>query len=180
MFVLESQTNHFIGVLLIIFLAATQGRTGRAGSFWLICYALPGTILHELTHFLVALVTGGRPCGFSIIPRQREGVLSDGSTRRVWVLGSVSLGNAGIFSAVPTAIAPLGLIVIAWFLYRHWFSWFPADTSHTIFLYLVIYLFCYSAIPSRQDLKIAFSSFPGILLYGGLAGLFICFYCLKS
>ncbi|WP_243688956.1 hypothetical protein [Geotalea toluenoxydans] len=50
----DPQTNHFAGILLTIFLATMQERVGRAGSFRLILFALPGTILHELAHFVVA------------------------------------------------------------------------------------------------------------------------------
>jgi hypothetical protein len=32
--------------------------------------ALPGTLLHEMSHFLVAALTGGRPSSFSVIPRR--------------------------------------------------------------------------------------------------------------
>ncbi|GAB7028426.1 hypothetical protein [Geotalea toluenoxydans] len=172
----DPQTNHFAGILLTIFLATMQERVGRAGSFRLILFALPGTILHELAHFVVALITGGRPHGLSIIPRRQYCTIADGSSRRLWVLGSVSFGNAGIFSTVPTALAPLGLIAIAWYLYRHWFAWFPADTLHTILLYAAVYLFCYSSVPSTKDLKVACSSPAGLLLYGCLAtGLFYFF-----
>jgi hypothetical protein len=166
MIVHDPKTTHFAGLLLVIFLAAAQERVGRAGAFWLILFALPGTILHEMAHYLVALVTGGSPRGFSIIPRTRA--FADGSSRRQWVLGSVSLAKAGALSAVPTALAPLGLIVVAWYLYGHWFAWFPADTPHTLLLYGVVYLFCYSAVPSRADLQVAFSSTPSLVLYSSL------------
>jgi hypothetical protein len=174
---LDSHTNHFLGILLTIVLAATHERAGRAGSIWLILYALPGTLLHELAHFIVALVTGGRPRGFSIMPRRGDCLLPDGTCRKTWVLGSVSLGNPGMFSAVPTAIAPMGLIFIAWFIYRRWYTWFPADSLHTLLLYLTVYLFCYSSIPSKQDIKVACSSLPGLMFYGGLAA-GLCVYFL--
>lgn len=164
------QTNHFAGILLTIILAASHERIGRTGSFWPIIFALPGTVLHELAHFVVALVTGGKPRGFSIVPHRRCCTLADGSSRKLWILGSVTLGNAGMFSAVPTALAPLGLIVVAWYLYRHWFSWFPGDTVHTLLLYATVYLFCYSSIPSSTDLKVAFSHLPSLLFYG-------CLFC---
>src|SRR6185369_580953 len=65
--------HHFAGLLLVILLAVLQARVGRAGAFWQICWALPGTTLHELAHLLVAAVTGGRPVGFSIIPHREPG-----------------------------------------------------------------------------------------------------------
>jgi hypothetical protein len=167
----DDMTSHFAGIILTIFLAATQGRIGRIGSFWQILYAVPGTILHETAHFLVALVTGGRPSGFTIIPRARECTLADGSLRRMWVLGSVTIGNAGTLSAVPAGLAPLLLIGAAYYLFSHWFAWFPADLPHTLLMYLTVYLFSYSSIPSPRDIKVACSSLTSMALYGGLFAL---------
>ena len=164
----DALANHFSGIILTIFLATIQGRIGRIGPFWQILYAIPGTLLHELAHFLVALVTGGRPSGFSIIPRPRECALADGSQRRMWVLGSVSIGNAGTLSALPTGLAPLSLVAAAYYLYSHWLFWYPADLQHTLIMYLSVYLLCYSSVPSTQDIKVAFSSITGLILYGGI------------
>lgn len=180
MTITDQQTYHFAGILLTIFLAAIQSRAERVGSLWLILSTLPGTVLHELAHFVVALVTGGRPRGLSIMPKSRDCTYADGSSRRMWVLGSVSLGRVGTFSAVPTALAPLGLIMVAWFFYHHWFTWFPSDLLHTLCLYLIIYVFCSSSIPSKQDLKVAFSSLSGLLLYGLLTIFFFCAYMLPA
>ncbi|HBA87344.1 MAG TPA: hypothetical protein DCZ75_04940 [Geobacter sp.] len=158
--------HHFTGVLLVISLAVLQGRVGRAGAFWQICWALPGTLLHELSHLVLAAVTGGRPVGFSVIPRREAG---SGATAR-WVLGSVTISRSGPVSALPSALAPLLLNVVAYYLYVGWGGWFPADLPHTLLMYVVIYVFSYSSIPSGQDVKVALSSPAGVLLYGLLGG----------
>lgn len=158
--------HHFLGVLLVISLAVLQARVGRAGTFRQICWALPGTVLHELSHLVVAAVTGGRPVGFSIIPRREGG----GGGRARWVLGSVTISRPGIVSALPSAFAPLLLNAAAYYLYLHWGTWFPEDLPHTLLMYLAIYLFSYSSVPSGQDLKVALSSPGGVLLYGTVAG----------
>ena len=167
----DGTTVHFAGLMLVIVLAAVHGRIGTAGPLWQILYALPATLLHELSHLLVAFVTGGHPTGFSIIPTPRFTTLTDGSVRRSWVLGSVTIRNAGIIASLPTGLAPLLLIPIAWFLYHHWFAWFPADLYHTLFLYLTVYLCTAGAIPSTQDLRVAFSSLTGVAIYGTLLAL---------
>lgn len=149
--------HHFAGVLLVILLAVLQGRVGRAGAFWQICWALPGTLLHELSHLIVAAVSGGRPVGFSIFPR-REG-------RERWVLGSVTISRPGPVSALPSALAPLLLNLVAYYLYLQWERWFPSDLAHTLLMYVVIYVFCYSSVPSGQDFKVAFSRPAGVVLY---------------
>lgn len=152
--------HHFAGVLLVILLAVLQGRVGRAGAFWQICWALPGTVLHELSHLVVATLTGGRPVGFSIIPR-REG-------RGRWVLGSVTIGNPSAVAALPSALAPLLLNLLAYYLYLNWQTWFPADLPHTLLMYVALYIFCYSSVPSGQDFKVAVSRPAGLLLYGSI------------
>jgi hypothetical protein len=154
--------RHFLGVLLVIMLAVLQGRVGRIGAFWQICWALPGTILHELSHFLVAAVTGGRPTGFSIIPRRGGG--------NRWILGSVTISRPGPISALPSALAPLALNAAGYYLYVNWSTWFPADLPHTLLMYGAVYLFCYSSIPSDEDLKVAVSSPFGLVIYIVLCG----------
>jgi len=108
--------HHFAGLLLVILLAVLQGRVGRIGTRWQICWALPGTLLHELSHLLVAAVTGGRPVGFSIVPRRQ----TEGASRGVWVLGSVTISRPGPLSALPSALAPLALNAVAYYLYLGW------------------------------------------------------------
>jgi hypothetical protein len=154
---------HFAGLLLVILLAVVQGRVGRIGTFWQISWALPGTILHELAHFVVAAVTGGRPVGFSVIPRRDP-------ARGGWLLGSVTISRPGPISALPSALAPLALNIVAYYLYRSWGRWFPQDLPHTLAMYSAVYLFSYSSIPSGQDLKVALSSPVGLMLYTGLGG----------
>lgn len=158
--------HHFAGLLLVILLAVLQGRVGRIGAFWQICWALPGTLLHELSHLVVAAVTGGRPVGFSIVPRREPG---RGAGER-WLLGSVTISRPGPVSALPSGLAPLALNAVAYYLYRGWGGWFPADLQHTLLMYAAVYLFCYSSIPSGQDLKVALSSPVGLMLYAGLCG----------
>lgn len=154
---------HFVGVLCVISLGMLQERVGRSGAFWQIVWAVPGTILHELSHLLVAAVTGARPVGFSVFPRREPG---SGGGR--WVLGSVTISRPGPVSALPSALAPLALNLVAGYLYLNWGGWFPEDLLHTVLRYLVVYLFSYSSLPSSQDLRVAFSSPVGVVLYGAL------------
>jgi len=156
--------HHFAGVLLVISLAVLQARVGRIGTFWQIFWALPGTFLHELSHLLVAAVTGGRPTGFTIFPRRE----SSRGGAQCWILGSVTISRPGPVAALPSALAPLALNAAAYYLYRNWGSWFPPDLPHTLFMYAAVYLFCYSSIPSAQDVKVALSSPVGVLFYGGV------------
>ena len=74
---------------------------------WGPLYALlvwPGTLLHELSHWLVALVLGGRPSSLSVVPSRTE---------RGWRLGAVGVRNVRWFNALPIGAAPLLLAPLA-------------------------------------------------------------------
>ena len=157
--------THFAGIVLAATLGALQGRTDRMGSIWTVLVRLPGTFLHELSHLVVAIVTGGRPAGFSVIPRRTVGVTAAGGQRPVWVLGSVTITNPSIIAAFPTGMAPLLLIPLAWFLFRHWFVWFPPDLPHTLLMYAAVVVCCGSSVPSAHDFTVAFSRPLGVVLY---------------
>ncbi|MCM0080921.1 hypothetical protein L4X63_04895 [Geomonas sp. Red32] len=163
--------HHFAGILLVIILCTWQVQLGRVGPIWMILWSLPGTILHELSHLVVALVTGGRPVGFSIFPRPGGG---SGLSQR-WVLGSVTISRPSPVSALPTALAPLALLAVSFYLYEHWWNWFGPGLLHTLGMYVTVYLFSYSSIPSHEDFKLAASQPLGILLYGSLAALLVYF-----
>ena len=134
----------------------------------MIIVRFPGTLLHELAHLMVAFSTGGRPVGFTVIPRRTVGVIADGSSRRVWVLGSVTITNPSVLAALPSGFAPLLLLPAAWFLYRSWFVWFPTDLPHTLLMYVAVVICCGSSLPSSQDLAVAFSRPLGVMLYAAL------------
>ena len=141
---------HFAGIVLAATLGAIQGRADRVGPLWQILIRLPGTLLHELTHLVVAFLTGGRPAGFTIIPRRTVGVTADGSRRQVWVLGSVTIANPSLLAAFPSGVAPLLLVPSAWLLYRTWFDWFPPDLLHTLLMYVAVVVCCGSSLPSSR------------------------------
>ncbi len=156
---------HFAGIVLAAALGAMQGRADRAGPFWRILVRLPGTLLHEMAHLVMAFITGGRPAGFTVIPRRTVGVTAGGSTRQVWVLGSVTITNPSIIAAFPSGFAPLLLLPLAWFLYDNWFIWFPPDLPHSLLMYPAVVICCGGSLPSSQDVSVAFSRPLGLLLY---------------
>lgn len=72
---------------------------------WPYVYALslwPGTVAHELLHFIAGLLTGAKPVSLSVIPRRKV----DGG----WLLGSVSFARLRWWNSVPVGLAPLALI----------------------------------------------------------------------
>lgn len=156
---------------LLVALAAALGYASihRLGMWLQIAMRLPATILHESSHFLVGLLTGTRPTGFSLIPRCEETRTLFGSRRR-WVLGSVTLRSPGLLSTLPSALAPLFLLPVALLLYHRWFRWFPADLLHSGTLGFTLFFCCAGAVPSRQDIAAAVSRPMGVVAYGALVG----------
>lgn len=151
-----------IGFLVV---AAGMGAIHRhlssSASFIAILYCLPFTLMHELSHFVAAFLTGGRPSSFSIWPRRAGGG---------WVLGSVNAVPT-ILSAVPTALAPLGWLVIGYYLLQYWDSrpvWVPE------YLIVVALYACTAACtPSWQDIKVAMRNPLSLILWVGVVCLVI-------
>ena len=126
----------------------------RSRSSWFYPFlVIVPTLLHELAHFFVALLLGGKPSFPSLVPK-REGC--------VWVLGQVRF-QATPFNAFPTALAPLGLLPLA----IVWAGDLPLGLREA-----VLWASLKAFLPSSQDLRVAFSyplaSFVWIaLLIGG-------------
>jgi len=119
---------------------------------------LPGTLCHELAHFIVGLLTFAQPASLSIIPRRGQ-------------LGEVKLANARWYNAAPTALAPLLLVLIPWWIamLRTRGAWhFTALDAGLAFLIAPQFIACW---PSATDWKLALRSWPLLLL--GAAGCWI-------
>lgn len=116
---------------------------------------LPGTILHEMLHFLVGLVLNGKPVGFSLIPKK---------IHNRYILGSVSFKNIQFYNALPIALAPI-LAVIPVFYLIHMIQTEPALQIQILYGYL-IWTFLKCCIPSTTDIEIMFLYPSGIVFYG--------------
>ena len=125
-------------------------------SFWLFSLlVLPGTFCHELCHWTLGHLLGGRPTHFSILPK-REG--------RGWVLGSVGLAHLRWYNAFFIGLAPLLLLPLAYGLLLWRLGGTPSLGWPEAGLMFLLANLVFGAIPSRQDLKIAARSPIGWLL----------------
>jgi hypothetical protein len=115
------------------------------GAFFLVLSNLPMTIMHELSHCIMALLLGGRPSGFSLWPR-REG--------NRWRLGSVT-ARLTVISAVPTALAPLVWLLAGLVILNEKATIADGSLHLRAAVYLVVYLCVSASIPSWQDIKVA-------------------------
>lgn len=132
-------------------------RLSSSGSFFAILYCLPFTVMHEMAHFVAALLTGGRPSSFSVWPRREGGG---------WVLGSVNVVPT-ILSAAPTALAPMGWLAIGYYTMVSWDIrpvWMPE------YLIVGILYACSAACtPSWQDIRVVLKHPVSLLLWVGTA-----------
>jgi hypothetical protein len=140
---------------------------GARDTMWRVALlSLPGTIAHELTHFVVGLLLHAKPHGFSIWPRPRG---------NGWTLGSVSFRNIGLLNGAFVALAPLLLLPIAWlgliqvlvplWIEAQWGWWLLAGYLAATALF--------AALPSFQDIKLGGRS---LLLYAALSALLVWAY----
>jgi hypothetical protein len=161
---------HASGIMVVVAMTLLY-RWARSAPIFVVCIIrLPGVILHELAHLLIGMLLRAQPGSFNLIPQCR----GDGR----WTLGSVGFGRVTAFNAVPIAFAPLGLVPLALYLYRYWFTWLPVTLANTLLLYTSVFLLICNALPSRQDLRVA-SNWKSLLLYGSVGGVtaYVLFHC---
>jgi hypothetical protein len=129
----------------------------------------PGTLLHELSHFLAAVILRVPVASFSIMPKVTPtGIL----------FGRVSVQKVDPFRSAIIAIAPLltGAISLLFVL-----NWIKANAK----LDVVTLLACYFAlclinmmIPSKQDVKVAL---PGIVIITAIVvGIYLLFFMTRT
>lgn len=131
-------------------------------SFWAFSLlALPGTVCHELCHWIMGHLLGGRPVRFTVVPR-REG--------RGYVLGAVAMANLRWYNAFFIGLAPLLLLPVAWGLFRWRLAGAPTLGWPEAALVFLLANLLGAALPSGQDLRIAARSPVGWLLLAGALG----------
>jgi len=122
--------------------------------------AFPGTLVHELLHFVVGLVAYARPAGFSVLPRRGE---------RGYVLGSVRFANVRWYNGLLVGLAPLLLLPLVSALLVWRVHGLPAPGfTEMVWAYLLASL-VYACVPSWPDIRIAATS---IWLVAALAAVY--------
>ena len=152
--------NRFYLILLVIVLLHLKNATYRS-LFMSALVNIPGTVLHELMHFLVGWFLNARPCNFNLIPRKGE----NGN----YVMGSVGFTNITFYNAVPASMAPLLLLPIGFYINRYVLPMIePTFLNYTLYVLLQT-IIIENAMPSRADFKVAKMYFLGVIMYGLLA-----------
>lgn len=156
--------NRFYLILLVIIL--TRFKYATYSSMWMCSMVnVPGTILHEFMHFIVGYVLNARPCNFTVLPRRDL----DGN----YVMGSVGFRNITFYNAVPAAMAPLFLLPIGYYINEMLLPLMPATFLNYVLYVLLQTIIIENAVPSSADVRVATSSFAGLILYAILGGAMI-------
>jgi len=149
--------NRFYLILLVIILLRFKYTTYR--SMWMSALVnIPGTVLHELMHFSVGLFLNAHPCNFTIFPRRDE----EGN----YVMGSVGFLNITFYNAVPSAMAPLLLLPIGFYINRYFLPLLPPTFLNYVLYVLLQTIIIENAMPSRADFKVAGMYWSGLIMYG--------------
>lgn len=139
-----------LGALLLI------RASSRLGMWAYALIALPGTLAHELAHFLVALALRAQPSFPSLVPQR---------SAHGWRLGSVAF-RAGPLRSVPIALAPFALAPLGLW----WAATFLAGArwpGYGVHAWIVGALIS-ACLPSSADFKIAL---PALLVLAVIAAL---------
>lgn len=148
--------NRFYLILLVIVLVHLKNATYNS-MFMCALINIPGTLLHELMHFFVGLILNAKPCNFTIIPRRGE---TGG-----YVMGSVGFTNVTFYNAVPSALAPLLLLPLGFYLNRYALpSLEPTFVNYVLYVLLQT-IIVENAMPSSADFRVARMYFFGVVMY---------------
>lgn len=149
-------------MMILLFAVISSVLLGRVRSgplFWFV--AFPGVVLHELSHYVIAIVLRGKPEPMNLVPQKQP--------TGEWVFGSVifypSWWNAGFVALAPMYVLP----AVGWALYSNLQDDALMDIVFGGYLLACI---AWGSKPSSADWKIALSRPIGtialLLSLGGL------------
>jgi hypothetical protein len=154
---LPTVTHLLIGFMLVVQYVFAP----RLGMWAFSLFSLPGTIAHEMGHWLVALVLGAKPSFPNIIPKREDGT---------WALGSVRV-SPNILTRIPIALAPFGLLPLGvWYAVAH----SEASGGWYLVHIWVASTFIAASLPSKQDWIVAL---PAIICVGGCGLIYYLLCC---
>jgi hypothetical protein len=153
----------FCGYLATVIVAAVLLHWLRRMPRFFSLLSLPGTIGHELLHFLVGTLALARPVKVSLIPKFHR----DGSA----TLGYVVFANIRWYNALWVGFAPLlALPAALWLVYYRSALIPPLSLRELAWSYVAASL-TYSCMPSKADVQIVLSKPVGLIAYVGAAAL---------
>ena len=129
---------------------------------WSIIF-LPGTLVHEISHFLVAALTGARTGKIEIFPEYLEEELDEKKSTRV-ALGSVQTQKLNPLQGFLVGIAPFvsGMALLIWLASLLQASYYAGNTWIFILEGYLFFTIANSFFPSWPDIK---QTIPLIIIF---------------
>jgi hypothetical protein len=147
----------FCGYLTVVIAGAALLHYLRRMPRFFSVLSLPGTLAHELLHFLLGTLTLAQPVKFSLLPKFHR----DGSA----TLGYVTFNNIRWYNALWVGMAPmLALPVSLWLVYYRSMESAPSAVQEVAWSYVSASLL-YSCLPSKADIAIVWSKPVGLIVY---------------
>jgi len=122
-----------------------------------------GVLAHELSHFIVSLLTLGKPVGLTVIPVRKELLLEE-KRYIYWEFGHVVSNNTTFLNSFYIGLAPLLLMPLAYLVYVNFFNFVPFNGLNIVFLHAIVFVLLFNSFPSEADIKVAFSSAIGVVV----------------
>ncbi|MDX4028356.1 hypothetical protein [Aliarcobacter skirrowii] len=142
--------NHQVYFLIVT--AAIIGKikeSSKQNIFTVWIVYLFGTFFHELSHYVAALITNGKPKMASLFPKK----VNDS-----YVLGYVQTHNLKWYNVFFIALAPFTLLILSFYVYLHFFDYVEESLlSYLVYIFMIISL-VFSSLPSKTDFSLVFSS----------------------
>lgn len=136
---------------------------------------LPGTIIHEISHFLAAAATGARTGKIEIFPEFIEDILDEeGDEKRGVALGYVQVARMNPLQGFIVGVAPFvsGMALLIWLASLMRVNYLSENIWPLLFQTYLFFIIGNSFFPSWADMK---QTLPLIFL-GLVAGLLAWFF----
>jgi len=150
-FIKEHQLYFFI-VLAAIIGKIKESSKQNTFSVWVTYFF--GTLFHELSHYIAALLTNGKPKMASLFPRK----ITDGEGNYRYILGYVSIANSKWYNVFFISMSPFLLLILSFYVYLYYFTYIEESLlSYLGYIFIIISL-VFSSLPSKEDFSVLFSS----------------------
>lgn len=122
--------------------------------FWSLIF-LPGTIIHELSHFFFAILTGARTGKIEVLPRLLEEDWENEENSAGVTLGYVQTQKLNPLQGLFIGLAPfiIGLVLLVWLSSLIQQSYLSATYSLLFFQGYLFFTISNSFFPSKSDIK---------------------------
>ena len=122
--------------------------------FWSLIF-LPGTIIHELSHFLFAILTGARTGKIEIFPRLLEEDWENEESGSGVTLGYVQTQKLNPIQGLFIGLAPfvIGLVLLVWLSSSIQSSYLSSSYYLLLFQGYLFFTISNSFFPSKSDIK---------------------------